>query len=53
MTLSDLKTKVGEIIPNAYFDFDNYGQVVIYTDSTVDPHTGNLVDLEIEEVQND
>lgn len=34
MTFDQLMTQVLAIIPNAQFDEDNFGQIIIYTDLT-------------------
>jgi hypothetical protein len=31
MTLTELKNKIREILPNAHFDLNNYGEVIIHT----------------------
>ena len=35
MTINELYEKISEILPNAQLDFDNHGQLVIYTDVMV------------------
>ena len=35
MTINELYEKISEILPNAQLDFDNHGQLVIYTDMKV------------------
>ena len=32
MTIDEMKQKVREIFPNAQFEYDNDGQLLIYTD---------------------
>jgi hypothetical protein len=36
MTFDELVGKILQVLPNATFDKDNYGQLIIYTDCTTD-----------------
>lgn len=45
MTESEMLSKILEVFPDASIDTDNYGQLIIYTDSQIDDD-GFLVKFE-------
>ena len=47
MKFNKAVTEVLRVFPNATFDEDNNGQVIIYTDTRLDPRD-NLVEFELE-----
>lgn len=49
MTLAELEEKVLEVIPTATLDFDNQGQIVVYTGLMVDEDSQQVIDYESEE----
>lgn len=42
MTFNDLMQAILQVLPNATFDEDNYGQLIVYTDMCEDTD-GNLI----------
>jgi hypothetical protein len=48
MTFDEMVGKILQVFPNATFDKDNYGQLIVYTDCTTDSDD-NIQKLEVAE----